>query len=181
MERARRRASIILELVRKCGNIRKTQVQKFIYFLQEVVGVKLGYRYEMYHYGPFCFELSDDLDAMGAMGILDIEEASSGYGFNISEGAYAKEPDEEDAKVLRQYEKALDGIVETFGKLRAEQLEIISTVHFVDSILKRKSKRHDKKTVIEQVKRLKPKFTPDDIGKVYDILDEAEWLYRLES
>lgn len=184
MDKVKRRRGIILDLVRKCssmwGSTRKVQVQKFIYFLQEVMGIKLGYRYEMYHYGPFCFELNDDLETMDVMGVINIEDNPSGYGFNISTGAYAGEPDAEDADFLRQHERAIEDIVE-WGEMKAEKLEIISTVHFVDSILKRKKNLDDKKTVIEEVERLKPHFDSDYIGNVYDILDKANWLYSVES
>jgi uncharacterized protein YwgA len=180
MERDRKRKLIILELVRRCnrrwGNTGKLQIQKFIYFLQEVIGVELGYRYVMYHYGPFCFELNDNLETLGIMGVLNIEQDPSGYGYSISTGAYAQEPDTEEMDFLRQHEEEIDLIIETFGEMKAEDLEIISTIHFVASILKKKSEQYDKQNVVEQVRRLKPKFDLNYIGKVYDTLDEVGWL-----
>ncbi len=61
----------------------KTQLQKLVYFLQKS-GVPLGYEYEIYHYGPYSFELSDDMDSLDSLGVLNVESDPNGYGFDIS-------------------------------------------------------------------------------------------------
>ncbi len=53
----------IVETLRKRDiDLGKIQFQKLIYFLQEI-GIPSGYRYEIYHYGPYSFELAQELNS----------------------------------------------------------------------------------------------------------------------
>src|ERR1035441_4963526 len=50
-----------------CG---ETHIQKATYFLQELLGVDLGFEFVLYRHGPFSFELRDELSSMQADDIL---------------------------------------------------------------------------------------------------------------
>lgn len=59
------RAALLTELVEQmraheswCG---ETHLQKATFFLQELLGVDLGYDFVVYKHGPFSFDLRDDL------------------------------------------------------------------------------------------------------------------------
>ena len=51
----------------------ETHIQKCVMFLQELLGIRMGYDFILYKYGPFSFELRSDLVQMRARLMLDIE------------------------------------------------------------------------------------------------------------
>src|SRR5690348_571315 len=53
-----------------CNELR---VPKTVFLLQELLGVPLEYPFIFYMHGPFSFELTDDLTAIRASGLLGIE------------------------------------------------------------------------------------------------------------
>lgn len=50
----------------------KTALQKFIYLLQELYNVKIGYDFSLYTYGPFSSELLSDLDFVESLNGVDV-------------------------------------------------------------------------------------------------------------
>ena len=71
------RASLIIDLIEKltekgswCG---ETHIQKAVYFLQELTKVPMGFNFILYKHGPFSFDLRDELAAMRAYRLLEIE------------------------------------------------------------------------------------------------------------
>ena len=69
--------AVILSLINRlkekgswCGG---TNIQKASYFLQEMLGVELGFDFILYKYGPYSFELTDELTAMRANSFLHLE------------------------------------------------------------------------------------------------------------
>ena len=49
---------------RQGGFLGRTAIQKIVYFLQ-VLGVPMRYRFEVFHYGPFCITILGDLEWRG--------------------------------------------------------------------------------------------------------------------
>ena len=58
-----------------CG---ETHVQKTAFFVQELMGVPLGFRFILYKHGPFSFGLRDELTALRADGLLELEPRTYG-------------------------------------------------------------------------------------------------------
>src|SRR4051812_6896627 len=56
------------------GYLGRTALQKILYFLQ-ISGVPMRYRFELYHYGPYCDRISRDVELLLADGAL--KDASS--------------------------------------------------------------------------------------------------------
>jgi hypothetical protein len=68
------RDAVLLELVEQlrrsgswCG---ETHIQKAAYFLQELLGVPTRFPFVLYWYGPFSFELRDELGQLKTEGLL---------------------------------------------------------------------------------------------------------------
>src|SRR5258708_20829207 len=102
MHKDLRVASIVALAQNAQARLGKTQVQKLVYFVQDC-GVPLEYKYEIYHYGPYSFDLSRDLSSLDSLGVLDVESDPSGFGFNISVGKFA-----EKFKLEPKYQKKVD-------------------------------------------------------------------------
>ena len=70
--------SLIEALEKKDSWCGETNVQKATYFLQELFGVPLGFKFILYKYGPYSFDLSEKLTYLCADSILDLEVRHSG-------------------------------------------------------------------------------------------------------
>src|SRR5580704_17837514 len=51
------------------GYLGRTALQKILYFLQ-ISGVPMRYRFDIYHYGPYCDRISRDVEWLLADGVL---------------------------------------------------------------------------------------------------------------
>lgn len=134
MERFERDA-VIAELIRElhqrgswCG---ETHVQKSMYLLQELAGVQTGFDFILYKHGPFSFDLRDELTAMRADLLLELEVRRPDYGpsLNLTENIGA---------VSRQYRHtvdrarpAIDFIAERVGDRQVVELERLGTALYV--------------------------------------------------
>ncbi|MGO9862979.1 MAG: hypothetical protein ACLPLR_05160 [Terriglobales bacterium] len=166
------RTAVIVELVQEAqARLGKTQVQKLVYFAQQC-GVPLGYEYEIYHYGPYSFELSHDLGSLDSLGILNVDNDPSGFGFDISAGKFA-----ERFKVEPKYQKKIEMVADQFGLNTPAQLEVKATIHFVHSVIKKKvAAGKIKSEVIQKVQALKPRFSDTFIKTCYSDLERSSWI-----
>lgn len=166
------RVAAIVALVQTArARLGKTQVQKLVYFAQEC-GVPLNYRYEIYHYGPYSFELSHDLGSLDSLGVLKVESDPLKLGFDISAGKFA-----EKFKLEARYQKKIEKVIGQFGSNSAAQLEVQATIHFVRSVLKSHVPPDKARMqVIQKVRALKPRFTDDFVKSCYSDLEQARWI-----
>ena len=165
----RRRFLVLLELIDKLGDGRKTQIQKLVYFLEEEFPFSSSYRFRMHHYGPYSSELDDDLLSLKVEGYLSIAPDPGGYGFHVSK--------KEDAPVEwgrpgTQERRAIDQVIERFGK-DVSALELQATIHYVC-----KSKGLHPTAVLPLVKQLKPKFPNSYIESTFNEMTDQGLLPR---
>jgi uncharacterized protein len=166
------RTAAIVELIQNAqARLGKTQVQKLVYFAQQC-GVPLGYKYEIYHYGPYSFELSHDLGSLDSLGVLNVDSDPAGFGFDISVGKFA-----ERFKVEAKYQKKIEKVTKQFGLNTAAQLEVKATVHFVHSVIREKvAASKVRAEVIQKVRALKPRFPDAFIRNCYSDLERSHWI-----
>ncbi|MFZ0773519.1 MAG: hypothetical protein WCA49_08580 [Candidatus Sulfotelmatobacter sp.] len=171
MQKELRIASIV-ELVQNAPTrLGKTQVQKLVYFAQQC-GIPLDYKYEIYHYGPYSFELSHEMGSLDSLGVLNIQSDPNGFGFDISAGKFAQR-----FKLEPKYQRKIEKILDHFGRNTPAELEVKATVHFVNSIVRRKiSSGKARSEVVQKVHALKPRFTEDFIKRCYSDLERANWI-----
>jgi len=171
MEKNLRTAAIVALTQSAPARLGKTQLQKLIYFVQDS-GVPLEYKYEIYHYGPYSFELSRELGSLEGLGVLNIESDPKGFGFNISIGRFA-----EKFRLVAKYQKNIEKVINQFGLNSAAELEVKATIHFVYSVVKEKTPPAKlMPEVIQKVGALKPRFTRDFIKNCYVSLEQAAWI-----
>jgi len=153
--------SLVQAVQHKTNQLGKIQLQKLVYFLQET-GVPLGYKFEIYHYGPYSFELSDQVSSLDSLGVLSIADDPSGYGFNIRVGTHGTK-----YKIDKKYSPKVDYIAKEFGSEPPAKLEVKSTAHFVSKVLKKQGKNLPEDLIVAKVKELKPRFTDRFISDCY--------------
>jgi len=166
------RAAAIIGLVQNAPvKLGKTQVQKLVYFAQHC-GMPLQYRYQIYRYGPYSFDLSQELSSLDSLGVLNMQSAPSGYGLDISVGKFADR-----FKLEPRYQKKIQKIVKDFGSNTVAQLEVKATIHFVFSVVKKTaSGGKTRPQVVQKVHALKPHFSQSFIKRCYSDLEQANWI-----
>ena len=179
-EREEKRKNTISYLLKRLEGkqIGKKSIQKLVYFLQEEFGVGLNYRYRMYHYGPYCSELSNDLDIMDMMEIINISPvmfSPAMYGYSIKLGKYGEEQASDMEQSPPSDKDRFDKLLNIFGGYSAKKLELYATMHMVERILRgREGQDSGKDSVMREVKILKPKYSDDEIENAYnDLLDNS--------
>jgi len=113
-----------------CG---ETHVQKTAFFVQELMGVPLGFQFILYKHGPYSFGLRDELTALRAYGLLELEPRPYGAQLVLTkqceyiQGLYPK--------TMAKYERSIAFVVEKFGGKRVVELERLGTAFFVSNRL----------------------------------------------
>jgi uncharacterized protein YwgA len=160
MEGSERQAILwmLIHLVHDTDEIRlgKIRLQKLIYFLQEAKRVPLGYSFRLHHYGPYSVDLEDDVADLRLKGYVKVTADAGGYGYDVQ--AESEAPDGADVRAA-QYMIVLRDLCDDFGKKERAALELMATIHFVNSILGPPGNGR----LTQEVKLLKPQFSQDYI------------------
>lgn len=143
----------------------RTAAMKLVYFLQELYGVPLEYDFRLHTYGPF------DADVLGDLGTATTLQAltektvtySRGYGYEIRLGPRADVARTAAAGWLAVHQSALDKVVKEFGPWSASDLELGSTILFVDRELKARGTVTAPETIANRVRKIKPHFSEQTI------------------
>ncbi|MDE2938600.1 MAG: hypothetical protein OXR67_06735 [Chloroflexota bacterium] len=148
----------------------KTVLMKMAYLLQEVYEVPLGYRFSLYTYGPYSSEVLADLDRSRYRGWVNVEYIEDEVGFQITLGQNAATLSElKDS--FKSYEAEVEEVVENFGRFRAKELELRTTISYVWSKLGGPEEQKGNQ-VIESVSQLKPHFKKGEIQTALEELME---------
>jgi len=162
------------QLESSVGYLGRTAMQKIVYFLQ-VCGAPMRYRFQVHHYGPFCTHVLSDVDWLCFTGALEDRSAdSTRYSdYRLGENGLA---------LIDQFKGQLDPVRDTVRRvvsallpLRPDQLELISTMHYVYRELQVALRRSpEPPEVIEQFKKYKgDKFSDELLSSTYDRLEKA--------
>ena len=181
MERLKRSA-IILSLIESlleenswCG---ETHIQKTTYFLQELLKVPLGFEFILYKHGPFSFDLSDELMAMRADMMVQLQSRPP-YGPSIVPGPTSKRLKQLFPKTLRKYEKEVKFIAKEMGGYNVADLERIATALYV-TLEAQETKPEEKSRMVSYITEIKPHISSDQariaLEQEAEIRDKAKLL-----
>lgn len=171
MERLRR-AAVMLSLIEKLraeGSWSgETHVQKAVYFLQELMGVPLGYDFILYKHGPYSFGLGDDITSLRADAVLGLEPKPYPYGPSIM-------PAEESAQIARRYPTTIarHDPVTTFvarrlGPMGVVDLERVATALYVT---REPGTPPDLEARAQRIHQLKPHVTVEQAREAVNRVD----------
>ena len=156
-----------------CG---ETHIQKAVFFLQELTKVPFGFRFVLYEYGPFSFDLRGELISLQADYFLDLEvfEAYGPKFFATKRGdkLQARFPN-----TLKRFGPQIDFVASKLGNSHVGKLERLSTAYFItinESQLKSVEDR------AERLRRIKSHVSEElavDAIKISDKISK-EWLGR---
>ncbi len=178
-----KRYGLIVELAERLEKPRpqfgKTSLQKMVYLLQEVLGVDCGYDFEFYTYGPFASQLSQDLDLVEHMNGVTVQPVlSRSWGYEIHPGEKSESLRKNAADFLNapDVSNAISTLVNEFGAYWAKDLELRSTVVYMERDYKRHGEIPSTLEAIRIVKQLKPKFTDSEISEAIEELKEKKYI-----
>jgi uncharacterized protein YwgA len=134
MERLQRAAVLLslVECLRENGSWGgETHIQKAAYFLKEMLGVPLDAEFVLYRYGPYSFDLDEQLVRMMADGVLKERLMPYPYGPKIELGALARQVMVKFPEEKEKYAKHISYIAKSLGSSNVADLERIATALFV--------------------------------------------------
>jgi uncharacterized protein YwgA len=110
-----------------CG---ETHLQKATYFLQALEKVPVGFDFILYKHGPFSFELRDELTAMRADGLFDLNQQWP-YGPTLIPTPKSKLLRQQCSKTLQKYKRQLNFVSDQLGKQNVSELEKLATALYI--------------------------------------------------
>jgi len=161
MNRAQRLAILTLldkEMLANKSWCGETHLQKAIFVLQELLGVKVGYDFILYKHGPFSFEVRDDLSIMRAEGLLDLVVRHLEYGPSYLPTEFADKFIQRFPRTVSTHKAQVKFAAKSVGNKNVNELERIATALFIrkNSKLKTIEKR------VKELVKLKPHISESD-------------------
>lgn len=149
-----------------CG---ETHVQKSIYFLQELFRVPLDYNFVLYKFGPFSFDLRDDLSECVASNLIEVIPHDLPYGPHLYPTSYMKNLMSKFPKTLSKYSPYVKFVADWLASKNVSELERLSTALYV--LRRNPELRNNRKMWAEKVHELKPHQSRDRISKSIEELE----------
>ncbi|MEW6381838.1 MAG: hypothetical protein AB1611_19865 [bacterium] len=171
------RAAILLSLAKNlkdhgswCG---ETHIQKAAYFLQQMLGVPLGFEFTLYKHGPFSFDLNDEITAMRADALIRLQPQPYPYGPSLLPDEGSELLKDRFPKTLKRYDNQVKFIAEKLGSKKVTELECLATALYVTYEFD-----GDVETRARKINELKPHISVDEARsaahKVDQIIKESQ-------
>lgn len=167
----------------KAKPLGRTALVKLCYFLQTLRRVPLGYQFTLYSYGPFDSDVLADLNAAEAVGLVNSSMVTypGGYGYAILPGKQARRARILAGDFLRKYSEDIDWVISVFSGYSASDLELLSTILYVDREAALRGRTLGKHSLVSRVKDVKPHFIDTYIADKASYLESGGFLRSLSS
>jgi uncharacterized protein YwgA len=156
------------------GYLGRTAIQKIVYFLQ-VLNVPMRYRFEVFHYGPFCSSVLGDLEWLIADEVITDSAPDPSKYSKYTPGPACDELIGKHAAQLKEYDDTLKSTVKALLPLKPDHLELIATLDYAFRDTKATlGKKPARENVIARFREFKgTKFADHEIARTYDQLEAA--------
>lgn len=145
------RCALIADLLTKlkengswCG---ETHLQKAFFILQDITKSNFGYKFVLYKHGPYSFELNNELNAMLASDILELQVRKESYGPSYIVTPFGNRVLEMHRENIDRYLPVNKFIAEWFKSSDVRQLERVATAYYV-------TKKNPRDPATERAKKL---------------------------
>lgn len=155
----------------------RTAVMKLVYFLQVLHKFPLGYDFRIFTYGPYDSQVLEDLKVAELKGAVK----SSIVGYSMGNGYLIKPSSEADAVValspmISELMPKIASVIEEFGNRSATDLEMASTLVFVDRTEMSPGREITIAEVVRKVKEMKPRLELSKISQEAAILKRKGYI-----
>ncbi len=157
--------ALLLQIIKELNSVGSwsgnTHIQKTVSLVQSILGEEI-YKFTIHHYGPYSFELRDDLERLVSVGFVTRTFDDFGYHYKITEKGleYLQKNFE-----LNYIADIIKEVAFHFGRAPTYVLELFSTIDYA----LRKYDTDSEKVIVEYVKRLKPHFSETVIAKALEM------------
>lgn len=156
------RLAVIASLAKRvpAEKLGRTAVMKHLYFLQVLRELPLDYNFKLYTYGAFDRDVLDDLHYAESLGAINSEITvyQMGYGYRVTCGANADDIINRASEFLQTYKNDIEWVTNEFGNCFASELELISTIIYVDRELAQRAGNESVEDIVNKVSEVKPRF-----------------------
>ena len=173
------RTGLLLEITERKknkGRLGKTSVMKLLYLLQEGYGIDLGYSFSLYTYGPYDSAVMGDIDYASNIGVLDVKYQGD-RGYEIKSGEDADQIKDYQNEFKKKHSDSLEALFNHFGQCNAKELELRSTLVLIAN----DNPKITNEKLIEVLKKVKPRFSDDEIGQAIDDLRQSGIWERIDA
>lgn len=171
------RKNVIIKMLEENPGMGKTAVMKTIFMLQQVKHMDLGCEFSIYTYGPYNADVMEDIDELVSDGLLSSNayfyKDYIGYTLSATDSGAKAGPNLKDEDIV-----ALKEILNFVRGKNAKNLELYSTIIYVEDWYLKNEKANNMAAIIKKVYELKPHFSERDIQKAYTCLSEASFLHQ---
>jgi hypothetical protein len=170
------RSALIAAVIEKSpSTFGRTALMKCLYFLQELAGVPLGYHFGLYTYGPFDSDVLNDLGLAERIGAVEsrIFHFSGGHGYELRPSDTNKLLSRAE-ELISRHQNAIDWVVREFGSKSALDLEMASTLVYVDRSAAEEGSAISLHDLVRKVRNIKPHLDIRRIEQEANRLRERE-------
>jgi uncharacterized protein YwgA len=174
------RIALITELVDRAPvKLGRTALMKCLFFLKALRNVPLPYSFRLYTYGPFDSDVLDDLQYAEFLGAVEstLVRYPGGRGYEYELGPKAEKIRKQADEFLERHKESIDWVLKEFGNRSALDLEMASTLVYIDRSVAERGKR--KTTIAELVRKVgdvKPHLATEAIEREAQDLNERGFL-----
>ena len=153
-----------------CG---ETHIQKAMYCMQNIMELPTDFDFILYKHGPFSFDLKDEISALRADDLIDINLNAYPYGPSLVVTEYGNALMKRFPKTLGEFSNKINFICEKIGSKGVAALERLATALYVTT----EKKLNDVEERVEMIHKLKPHVSKDAarnaVNEIDEILEEA--------
>jgi uncharacterized protein YwgA len=123
-------------------------------FIAQILGLaKVPFQFELYHFGPYSFQVDHIIADMETFGELDKQYSKPGYGPRYFTTELAE------SSLSAEDENALELVADQIRSFNSSDLELIATCLWVE----RREQETDDEVIVDRVKEIKPKYPTSQI------------------
>lgn len=181
------RPAIIAKLAKRMidqgyGGMGRTALMKFAFFLQTLKNVPLGYNFRLYTYGPYDSQVLEDLKIAELIGAVESKTYlhPRGRGYTIKPGQTADKTIAAEEN-LHEFSTAINSVVDEFGARSAVDLEMASTILFVDRTTEEDALKKTLEELTTEVSGIKPRLDKARIRCESERMLQAGYLHAVEA
>ena len=170
-----KRMGVISSIVKLRPGLGKTAMMKYMFLLQKVYKVPLGYDFGIYTYGPYASEVMEDIDYANHQDIISIEREiyPTGHsGYHLLPSSKTEMILDKEKEFISKYEKSVQNVIELFGDKLAKELELTTTIIYLYGTYIANGWECTLETISANVREIKPHFNIDTIRNEYQHLFE---------
>ena len=178
----RLRLAIIAELASRLEDkLGRTALMKLIFFLQTRKEIDLGYSFRLYNYGPYDAQVIGDLRLAESLGGVASKEFSwsGGTGYTLALGQNGSTLIKDAGPELETIRPSIEWVVSEFGRRSAADLEIASTIVFVDDTNSSEGRRQCPNELVATVHQIKPHHSESRIAAELDDLIKRQLIHSV--